>query len=125
MIENLSQAFSYWEENLLLTESVIAFVLIVSSTYFIYLLGRRAAPKPIQTDAERSAYACGEKVIFHKLKINVSLYKYLIYFIVLDSSVLLIAFASVVGAGVNVPMILLYLLMMLGAGLLLVEGGKN
>jgi hypothetical protein len=28
-------------------------------------------------------------------------------------------------AGINVPMILLYLLMMLGAGLLLIEGDKN
>lgn len=109
----------------MLIESVIAFVLIVSSTYFIYLLGRRAAPKPIQTDAERSAYACGEKVTFSKLKVNVSLYKYLIYFIVLDSSVLIIAFASVISASLNVPMILLYLFLMLGAGLLLVEGGKN
>jgi NADH:ubiquinone oxidoreductase subunit 3 (subunit A) len=109
----------------LIIEATVAFVLIISAAYVIYFLGRRAAPKPVQTDAERSAYACGEKVTFSKLKVNVSLYKYLIYFVILDSSVLLLAFGSFMQAGTNVPLMLLYLFMMLGAGLLLVDGGKN
>jgi NADH:ubiquinone oxidoreductase subunit 3 (subunit A) len=109
----------------LILESIIAFVLIVSAATFVYLLGRRAAPKPAQTEAELSAYACGEKVTFPKLRVNVSLYRYLIYFVVLDSSVLLLAFAAFMQPGVNVPLILIYLLMILGAGFLLLEGGKN
>ncbi|XES78529.1 MAG: NADH-quinone oxidoreductase subunit A [Candidatus Bathyarchaeia archaeon] len=109
----------------MIIESIVAFVLIFSAAAIIYLLGRRAAPKPTQTYDERVAYACGEKVTYHSLKVNVSLYKYLIYFVVLDSSVLLLAFAAFMQAGINVPMILLYLLMMLGAGLLLIEGDKN
>ncbi len=109
----------------MIIEATVAFVLIISAAAVIYLLGRRAAPKPVQTDAERSAYACGEKVTFSKLQVNVSLYKYLIYFVILDSSVLLLAFASFMQAGINVPLILIYLLMMLAAGLLLLDGGKS
>jgi NADH:ubiquinone oxidoreductase subunit 3 (subunit A) len=109
----------------LIIESIVAFVLIFSAASLIYLLGRRAAPKPVQTDAELSAYACGENVTFPKLRVNVSLYRYLIYFVVLDSSVLLLAFGSFMGTGINVPLILLYLFMMLAAGLLLLDGGKE
>ncbi len=81
----------------MIIEAIVAFVLIISATLVIYLLGRRAAPKPIQTEAELTAYACGEKVTFPQLRVNVSLYKYLIYFVVLDSSVILIAFAAFTG----------------------------
>jgi NADH:ubiquinone oxidoreductase subunit 3 (subunit A) len=109
----------------LIIEAIVAFVLIFSAAALIYQLGRRAAPKPIQTDAQRTAYACGEKVTYQKLKVNVSLYKYLIYFVVLDSSVLLLAFGSFMQTGVNVPLILIYLFMMLAAGLLLLDGGKD
>jgi membrane protein DedA with SNARE-associated domain len=55
----------------------------------------------------------------------VSLYKYLIYFVILDSSVLLLAFGSFSGQSVNVPMILIYLLIILGASLVLLEGGSK
>jgi len=109
--------------------ATIAFVLIVVSASIIYLLGRRVAPKPQQTAAETSAYACGEKVTFPNLKVNVSLYKYLIYFVILDSSVLLLAFGALnfgplAGSMINTPLLVLYLLMILAAGLLVVEGGK-
>jgi NADH:ubiquinone oxidoreductase subunit 3 (subunit A) len=109
----------------LIIEAIIAFVLIVSAAAFIYLLGRRAAPKPNQTKAEKAAYACGENIAFPKLRVSVSLYRYLIYFVVLDSSVLLLAFATFMEPGINVPLVLIYLTMILGAGLLLLEGGKN
>jgi NADH:ubiquinone oxidoreductase subunit 3 (subunit A) len=108
-----------------LIESIIAFVLIVASAGIIYVLGRRAAPKPVQTESELSAYACGENVSFPKLRVNVSLYKYLIYFVILDSSVLLLAFASFMSVGINVPLVLLYLFTLLAAGLLLFEGGTR
>ncbi len=109
----------------MLVESAIAFVLIVAASSLIYALGRRAAPKPVQTEGERAVYACGEKTTYPKLKINVSLYKYLIFFVVLDSSVLLIAFASFMSQSVNVPLILLYLLMMLASSVVLLDGGKD
>jgi NADH:ubiquinone oxidoreductase subunit 3 (subunit A) len=109
----------------MIIESAIAFILITTVTALIYFLGRRAAPKTAQTEAACSVYACGEKTSYTKLRVNVSLYKYLIYFVILDSSVLLIAFASFMGQGTNTPMILLYLLLMLASGFLLMEGGEK
>jgi NADH:ubiquinone oxidoreductase subunit 3 (subunit A) len=109
----------------LIIESIVAFILIVSAASALYLLGRRAAPKAAQTQSERAAYACGEKVTYPKLRVNVSLYKYLIYFVVLDGGVLLLAFGSFLTAGINVPLILLYSFMMLAAGILLLDGGKD
>ncbi len=110
--------------------ATIAFVLIVASAAAVYLLGRRAAPKPAQSEAELKAYACGEKVTFSNLKVNVSLYRYLIYFVILDSSVLLLAFGALnfgplASSGINTPLVLLYLFMILAAGLLVLDGGRQ
>jgi NADH:ubiquinone oxidoreductase subunit 3 (subunit A) len=108
-----------------LVESAIAFILIVIASSLIYAVGRRAAPNPIQSENELSAYACGEEATFHGLKVNVSLYKFLIYFVIFDSSVILIAFASLMGQGKNVILLILYLFIMLASGLILLEGGKD
>ena len=109
----------------MLVEITVAFLLIVSATSIIYLLGRRVAPKPVQTRGERSVYACGEKVVYPKLKVNISLYKYLIYFVILDSAVLLLAYASFAEQVMNTPLLLLYLFMTLVSAIVLFEGGKN
>ena len=77
----------------MIEEALIAFILIFISTMVIYTLGKRSAPKTTISENAQAAYACGEKVSFPGLKINVSLYKYLIYFVVFDSSVLVLAFA--------------------------------
>jgi len=108
-----------------LVESTIAFILVLASTSVIYLLGRRAAPKTDQTIGERSVYACGEKVIYPRMKLNVSLYKYLIYFVIVDSAVLLIAYASFTIQAMNTPFLILYLFMMLISSMILFEGGKE
>jgi NADH:ubiquinone oxidoreductase subunit 3 (subunit A) len=113
------------EENYVLAESAIAFILIVAAASLIYALGRRAAPKPAQSENERSEYACGEKAPLQRLKINVTLYKYLIYFTIFDSSVLLLAFAALLGQGTNVTLLILYLFIMFASSLLLLEGGKE
>ena len=109
----------------MIVESIIAFVLILSATLVIYALGRRAAPKTAQTDAQRSVYACGENVTYTKPRVNVSLYKYLIYFVILDSSVLLLAFGSFIGQGINIPLILIYISIIFASTLLLMDGGKD
>jgi NADH:ubiquinone oxidoreductase subunit 3 (subunit A) len=106
-------------------EAFIAFILIFISTMTIYTLGKRSAPKTTISENAQSAYACGEKVSFHGLKINVSLYKYLIYFVIFDSSVLVLAFASFALAGTNPLLLILYLGIILAAGLVIVEGGKD
>jgi NADH:ubiquinone oxidoreductase subunit 3 (subunit A) len=109
----------------MIVEAIIAFILIFLSTMAIYTLGKRSAPKTTLSENEQAAYACGEKVTFHGVKINVSLYKYLIYFVIFDSSVLVLAFASFALAGTNPLLLILYLGIILAAGLVLVEGGKE
>lgn len=109
-----------------ITEALLAFLLIFISTYVIYALGKRSAPKTAISENEQASYACGEKVSFRGVKINVSLYKYLIYFVIFDSSVLVLAFGSFSIAGTTNPLLLiLYLGIILAAGIVLVEGGKE
>ncbi len=109
----------------MLVEALIAFVLIFISTLVIYALGKRSAPKTTISENEQASYACGEKASFPWLKVNVSLYKYLIYFVIFDSSVLLLAFASFALAGTNPLFFILYLGIILAAGFVLLEGGKE
>ncbi|HEX9262173.1 MAG TPA: NADH-quinone oxidoreductase subunit A [Candidatus Bathyarchaeia archaeon] len=108
-----------------LVESAIAFVVIVAMTLLVYAVGRRASPRPVQSENERSTYACGEEAPLQKQRISVTLSKYLIYFVILDSSVLLLAFAALVTHIANMPLLILYLLMLLASSLLLVEGGRD
>jgi NADH:ubiquinone oxidoreductase subunit 3 (subunit A) len=109
----------------MLVEAIIAFVLIFISTLVIYTLGRRSAPKTTVSENAQSSYACGEKVSFPGLRVNVSLYKYLVYFVIFDTSILLLAFASFAVANANPLLVILYLCIILAAGLVLLEGGKD
>ena len=109
----------------MLVESIIAFILILATASVIYALGRRVSPKPVQSESERSTYACGENVVFSGLRVNVSLYRFLIYFVIFDSAVLLLAFAALTPPGTNPLLLILYLFMMLASSLLLFEGGKD
>jgi NADH:ubiquinone oxidoreductase subunit 3 (subunit A) len=88
-------------------------------------MGRRVSPKPVQSESERSTYACGEDVVFSGLRVNVSLYRFLIYFVIFDSAVLLLAFAALMPPGTNPLLLILYLFMMLASSLILFEGGKD
>lgn len=106
-------------------EFAIAFVLIFAASSLIYLFGRYLSPKSAKTENGQPAYACGEKATFLNLRVNVSLYKYLIYFVVLDSSVLLVAFASLALSTANVVLFMFYLLIMVVSGFLLVGGGDD
>ena len=109
----------------MIIEAIIAFALIFAATYAIYSIGKRSAPKTSVSENEQASYACGEKVSFHGLKVNVSLYKYLIYFVIFDSSVLLLAFASFSITLTNPLLLILYLGIILAAGLVLLEGDKD
>jgi NADH:ubiquinone oxidoreductase subunit 3 (subunit A) len=109
----------------MIVEALIAFALIFVSAFVIYTLGKRAAPKTTISENEQDVYACGEKISFQGLKINVSLYKYLIYFVIFDSVVLVLAFASFALAAVNPLVLFLYLGIILAAGFVLLEGGKD
>ncbi len=109
----------------MLIESLVAFLLIVVAASLVYILGRRAAPKPPQNGNATLTYACGEKAPVQKQRITVTLSKYLIFFVILDSSVLLLAFATLFTQGLNVPLLLLYLGILFASNLLLLEGGTD
>jgi NADH:ubiquinone oxidoreductase subunit 3 (subunit A) len=108
----------------MLVESIVAFILILATASLIYTLGRRVSPKPVQSENEQASYACGERANFHGLKVNISLYKFLIYFVIFDSAVLLLAFAAFMTTGTNTILLILYLFMLLASSLILLEGGK-
>lgn len=109
----------------MILEMAIAFILIFIATLAIYSIGRRSAPKTTESENAQAPYGCGEKVTFPGLKINVSLYKYLIYFVIFDSAVLVLAFASFAMAGINPFLLILYLGIIFAAGIIIMEGGKE
>ena len=105
-----------------MVESVIVFLLIFVVSSAIYLLGRQWASKPQESDEKNSMYACGERIHPPRVKITVTLYKYLIYFAIIDSSVLIMAFAAPALETINSFPLLLYLFTILTATFLL-HGG--
>jgi len=106
-----------------LIESLIAFLTVLTVSSVIYLLGRLKAPKSSRNREKVSMYACGERARSGRLTINITLYKYLVYFMILDSSVLFLAFASLaINPGSILPLII-YLFAILTAMLLLAVGG--
>jgi NADH:ubiquinone oxidoreductase subunit 3 (subunit A) len=109
----------------MIIELVVAFVLILVASSVVYLFGRLLSAKSVRGGDGKSAYACGEKMSFGKLKMSVSHYRYLIYFVVLDSSVLLAAFASLTLRMANALLFTVYLLIVLMSGLLLLDGGDR
>ena len=58
----------------MIIDALIAFILIFVSTYLIYFVGKKSAPKPVISENQQDAYACGEKVSFQGIKIDVQLY---------------------------------------------------
>jgi len=103
-------------------ESIVVFLLILGVSSAIYLLGRQWAPKPHKSEEKSAMYACGERMRPMRVKITVTLYKYLIYFVIIDSSVLIMAFAALALEMMNSFPLLLYLFTILTATLLLLGG---
>jgi hypothetical protein len=67
-------------------------------------------------------YACGEKVFSKRLPVNVTLYKYLIFFVIIDSPALILAFAASALETISPFILLIYLGIILAADLLLLGG---
>jgi len=105
----------------MLLELLISFALILSASLMIYLLALTRAPRSTRGAQHISIYACGEKVRLGRLRMNVTFYKYLAYFVILDSSVIIVAFASLCLDVAILPFLLTYLGAILAAALLLTE----
>lgn len=106
----------------MLIESLIAFVLILIISAVIYLVTKQLVPKPTLSEEKSSMYACGEKVVSKRLLVNVSLYKYLIFFVIIDSPALILAFAAIALELINPFTLLIYLGIILAADMLLLGG---
>jgi NADH:ubiquinone oxidoreductase subunit 3 (subunit A) len=103
-------------------ESLIAFLIIVAVASLIYLYSRWAALKTSPSEERNLMYACGEKVASTRLQVNVSLYKYLIFFVIIDSPALIAAFAALALEVINPFSLLIYLGLILAADFLLLGG---
>lgn len=109
----------------LIEEAILAFGILLAASITIYALGLIISPKSSAKNSnKKSPYACGEKAIFRKVRINVALPRFLIYFVILDSSVLLIAFASLALQHLDFSILLIYLLLALATVFMLFEGGE-
>ena len=99
-------------------ETIIAFFLVLFCSLITYVLTGRLVQKSSNKE-KNSMYACGEKVFPTKLLVNVTLYKYLIFFVILDSPALILAFGALALEVINPFSLLIYLGIILAADLLL------
>lgn len=100
-------------------ELLIAFFLVLFCSLIMYILPGRLIQKPIRNNLKSKMYSCGENVIPKKLSVNVSLYKYLIFFVILDSPSFIIAFGSLALDVINPFNLLIYLCIIFAADILL------
>jgi NADH:ubiquinone oxidoreductase subunit 3 (subunit A) len=108
-----------------LYEIIIAFTLILAISIIIYLIAQRLSPKSIPSVDRDASYACGERVTFGHLTLNVTSSRYLVFFLIIDSSVTLIAFAAMANGVMISPLFVLYLIILLIAVFLLNGGNKK
>ncbi|MCW4015863.1 MAG: NADH-quinone oxidoreductase subunit A [Candidatus Bathyarchaeota archaeon] len=106
----------------MLLESLFAFLIILILATLLYLFSRLLTQKSPDTEEKSAMYACGEKVFSKRLLVNVTLYKYLIFFVIIDSPALILAFAALALEMINPFSLLIYLGIILAADLLLLGG---
>lgn len=103
-------------------EPFVAFLIILIVSSLIYLLSRWTAQKTPPSEERSLMYACGEKMDSKRLLVNISLYRYLIYFVIIDSPALIAAFAALALEIINPFHLLIYLGIILAANFLLLGG---
>ena len=106
----------------MVVESLVAFMIILILAALIYLSSRLLAQKSPESEEKSAMYACGEKVFSKRLLVNVTLYKYLIFFVIIDSPALILAFAALALEMISPFALLIYLGIILAADLLLLGG---
>jgi NADH:ubiquinone oxidoreductase subunit 3 (subunit A) len=106
----------------LVVESLIAFLIILIVSSLMYFASRLLTQKTPASEEKRSMYACGEKAFSKRLLVNVTLYKYLIFFVIIDSPALILAFAALALEMISPVILLIYLGIILAADLLLLGG---
>ena len=103
-------------------EPLLAFLIILAGATLIYLFTGRLSPKTSISEGKNLMYACGEKINPTKLLVNVTLFRYLIYFVIIDSPALILAFAAISLEMISPIHLLIYLALVLVADFLLLGG---
>jgi NADH:ubiquinone oxidoreductase subunit 3 (subunit A) len=113
------------DTNTALVEYLIAFFLILGASSLVCLLGNRLAPKTNNRELGRVQYACGERPLKIPQRMQASLYKYLLYFLIIDSSLLILAYAALDIVYLNPIPLVIYLSTILVAVFLFTDGGEQ
>lgn len=89
----------------------------------IYVFSVILSRKSFRNEPDKKMpYACGERLASLTSIVVITLYKYVIYFIILDSSLAILAFASMALNHSNIWFFSIYVLMLLISSLLLPRG---
>lgn len=73
---------------------IISLLIIILFSSGVYLLAAGFSPIPTKSREKTSTYACGENLSVTGIVVDPTLYKYSVYFLIFDSAVFLLAFAS-------------------------------
>lgn len=103
-------------------EPILAFIMILAIASIFYFLMGSFSAKTSDSTEKNLMYACGEKINPTKLLVNVTLFRYLIYFVIIDSPALILAFAAISLEMISPINLLIYLGLILAADLLLLGG---
>ena len=103
-------------------EPILAFIIILAAASLFYLLMGRFSAKNSGGKEKNLMYACGEKIKPTRLLVNVTLLRYLIYFVIIDSPTLILAFTAIALEMISPISLLIYLGMIFLADLLLLGG---
>jgi NADH:ubiquinone oxidoreductase subunit 3 (subunit A) len=106
----------------MLVESLVAFLIILILALLIYLSSHLLTQNSPASKEKSAMYACGEKVSTKRLLVNVTLYKYLIFFVIIDSPAMILAFAALALEMINPFTLLIYLGIIFAADMLLLGG---
>jgi NADH:ubiquinone oxidoreductase subunit 3 (subunit A) len=109
----------------MLVEVAFAFVIVLAASGVLYGIGRLLSPRHVKNETKEATYACGEKATQSKPRISVANYKYLVFFAIIDSAVILVAFGALAMNMLSFPILIVYLIVVLVSTLLLFDGGKD
>lgn len=73
---------------------LVTLLIIISVSSLTYFFAGRLSSHLSQSPEKTSIYACGERLSVSRLVVDPTLYEYSVYFLIFDSGIFLLAFAS-------------------------------
>jgi len=89
---------------------IIAFIVCLLTSAFLYLLGRKIAPRGKESDEKVTPYACGEDYPVEYIQYYIHWFYYAVFFTILEVAVMLVAF-SLFAPSVALLVIIIYTIM--------------